>query len=199
MSWFGLVVGVAILAGVVVLWYKLHKNMRGETFELFPARSREKEKGESLEAFVAAYRRGEASPASGTPAPQTNGTDNPAIPAVAPAALPVKREPFLAGGAKLAYYVCKAGLRDHHLFAHVRLASLGTSPPDDPAIAQMEVDLVVCNPEMSIVAAIDVLTGTAGAAPEKADYLRTLGIRYLRLNANALPKPAEIQALIYRM
>jgi len=60
--------------------------------------------------------------------------------------------------------------------------------------------LSVCNPAMSVVAAIDVI-GPDGRAPDarKADYLRSLGIRYLRLSAKSLPKPEEIQALLYRM
>jgi hypothetical protein len=31
------------------------------------------------------------------------------------------------------------------------------------------------------------------------DYLRSLGIRYLRLSPKTLPKPEEIRALLYRM
>jgi hypothetical protein len=50
------------------------------------------------------------------------------------------------------------------------------------------------------VAAIDVI-GPDGRATDtlKVDYLRSLGIRYLRLSASSLPRPEDIQALLYRM
>jgi hypothetical protein len=70
----------------------------------------------------------------------------------------------------------------------------------DTQLAESEISLLVCNAGMSIVAAIDVIgTEPASTDAAKAETLRSLGIRYLRLSPKSLPKPEEIRTLLYRM
>jgi len=114
--------------------------------------------------------------------------------------VPVRRDQFLGGAVKLAYFLCKSGLKDHHVFAHVQLATLSATTVSDAGLARASIDLLVCNAEMSAVAAIELI-GAEGQATDtlKVDYLRSLGIHYLRLSVKSLPKPEEIRALLYRM
>ena len=205
MSYFGLIVGGMIAAIALVIWYQWHKSMTsGEEPGLPAKKSRNRDENDSLEDFVAAYRRGDvslrqdASPVSAAAAP--------ALIASAPApgertesVLPARRDTFLSGATKLAYYVCKSGLRDHHVFAHVRLQSLCTGKLD-ARLADAQISLLVCNAGMSIVAAIDVIESEAAPADgAKAETLRSLGIRYLKLSPKSLPKPEDIRTLLYRM
>lgn len=110
-----------------------------------------------------------------------------------------KRDTFLSGATKLAYYVCRSGLRDHHVFAHVRLQSLCTGKLD-ARLADAQISLLVCNAGISIVAAIDVIESEAAPADgAKAETLRALGIRYLKLSPKSIPKPEDVRTLLYRM
>jgi hypothetical protein len=124
-----------------------------------------------------------------------------AIPAdVHPVAVAVKRDVFITGATKLVYMVCKAGLRDHHVFAHVPLRALSTGGAIDPMLALTTVDLLVCNAAMAPVAAIDVIEATSGPADAvKAGHLKGLGLRYLRFSAKSLPRPDALHALLYKM
>jgi hypothetical protein len=95
--------------------------------------------------------------------------------------------------------VLKAGLPDHHVFANTRLSDLldGLSVP---ALANLRVDLVVCDKALAVVAAVDLPDGVQTDAPlerEKEQRLRATGIRYLRFVPGAFPKPAEVRGLIY--
>jgi hypothetical protein len=123
-----------------------------------------------------------------------------AVPSAPAAAGPARRDAFISGSTKLAYLACKTGLRDHHIFAHVPLSALSSGDVIDPALARAGVDLLICNAAMSAVAAIDLIDSGAGAAnAAKSDYLKILGIRYLRLSAKSLPRPDELHALLYKM
>ena len=141
--------------------------------------------------------------------PPTNAAKWPwAAPLASPAATqaaPAKREAFVSGSTKLAYLACKAGLRDHHIFAHVPLSALSTDAAIDPALARTGVDLLICNAAMSAVAAIDLIdsslidAGNGAVNAAKAHYLKALGVRYLRLSAKSLPRPDELHAMLYKM
>jgi hypothetical protein len=202
----GLLLG-AILAGLALYyWYKWYKSVKGEADGLL-SKPGGRGNAESLEAFIAAYRKGEVSPGDlqappGAPPPRPVKPAATAMPAaaLAPATAPPElRQAFLAGAPKLGYLLCKAALRDHHVFAHVSLRVLG-SPGLDPVIAQATVDLVICNAQLAPVAAIDVAAPGAGAPDAaKVEALRGLGLRYLRLTAKSLPKPEQLRDLIYRM
>lgn len=197
----GLVFGAVIGGLVLVAWYRWNKTVKGDAA---PAAKAGKPQAESLEAFIAAYRRGEVSVgAVQAPPSATPGSVGPVTAAPAPT-LPAaesvgRREVFLSGAPKLVYLACKSGLRDHHCFAYVRLQALCTGKLEPP-LQSAEVDLLVCNASLSVVAAIDIV-GAAPAAADaaKAECLRGLGIRYLRLSPKSLPKPEEIRTLLYRM
>jgi hypothetical protein len=193
-----LLLGVATLGVVFWGWYRLYRHVKGEDMGF-----RSKAGGaqrESLEDFVAAYRRGEASPDAPPAAPKAAAPAPMVVPVAPPppAEAPAGPAPFLSGGAKLVYLTCRAGLRDHHLFARVRLATLSATRLDG-ALADAEVALLVCNPEMAVVAAVDLAGEPGPADAAKAEWLRGLGIRYLRLSPRTLPKPEELRTLIYRM
>ncbi|HEX9451045.1 MAG TPA: hypothetical protein VF934_06490 [Burkholderiales bacterium] len=201
----GAIFGFIILAVIFVVWIRAYKSIKGEDNPLFSGGKRKPgEEKDSLEDFIASYKRGEVRiPASVPAAAKTASAPVPlpaaAAAAVAPAA-PVRRESFISGATKLAYLTCKAGLRDHHVFAHVQLSALSTGGMIDPALARSGVDLLICNAAMSAVAAIDLIdAGSSAANVAKSDHLKTLGIRYLRLSAKSLPRPDQWHALLYKM
>ena len=172
---------------------------------MWPAKKvlQEGESNEAAEAFVAAYRSGNAELPAATPV-TVAGTAPVIVPATPsasrpPASTPARDNAFISGAVKVAYLSIKAGMRDHHVFAHVAMTMLPGPGEIDPALAQARLDLLVCNAEMKPVAAVDIIgldTGPADAA--RLAQLRVLGIRYLRLPATSLPRPGELRALIYR-
>lgn len=197
--------GLLILAAVFVIWLRTYKSIKGDDGPLFSMGNRKPRKeNNSLDEFLAAYKRGEVAVGNSAPVAAKPSPTPPAAPAAAQTA-PAKRDAFISGSTKLAYLACKTGLRDHHIFAHVPLSALSTGGAIDPALARTGVDLLICNATMSAVAAIDLIdaglidarSGAANAA--KSDYLKALGIRYLRLSAKSLPRPDELHALLYRM
>jgi hypothetical protein len=195
----GALFGLLILAVVFVLWLRTYKSIKGDDGALFSMGNRKpKQENNSLDEFLAAYKRGEV--AVGNSALVAAKPSPSPTPLAAPAAArtaPAKRDAFISGSIKLAYLACKTGLRDHHIFAHVPLSALSTGGAIDPALA---VDLLICNAAMSAVAAIDLIDAGSGAAnAAKSDYLKGLGIRYLRLSAKSLPRPDELHALLYKM
>jgi len=206
MNLLGAILGGIIAAAAVVAWFKWRKSTFGDDAPgLFSRKTKERNQGESLESFVAAYRRGEVSLKEDSKAPAATPAAVGTAPVPqTPVAQPEpghagRREPFLSGATKLAYYVCKSGLRDHHIFAHVPLQALSTGKLD-ALLAGAQISLLVCNAGMSVVAAIDVTSDAAGAGDAaKVDCLRSLGIRYLKLSPKSLPKPGDIRTLIYRM
>lgn len=201
----GAVLGFLILAAVFYFWVRAYRAIKGDDSPPLQLGARgEKPQRETLEDFIAAYRRGEAQPRgqavpspAPAPAPSAAAARVPPEAAAKPAPATVaRRETFLSGGIKLAYLSCKSGLRDHHVFAYVPLQSL----PGGGASAGGVVDLLICNAAFSPVAAIDVIDpGTGPAQAAKAEQLRALGIRYLRLSAKSLPRPEELHALLYKM
>ena len=197
--------GFAILAVVFVVWYRAYKAIKGDDSTLFSKGSgKSKTQNDSIEQFLASYKRGDAAMGtSAAPTAATAAAKPPSTPLAAPAAAQpglAKRDPFVSGSTKLAYLACKTGLRDHHVFAHVQLSMLSTGGAIDPAVARIGVDLLICNAAMSPVAAVDLIdAGNAPLNAAKADYLKALDIRYLRLSAKSLPRPDELHALLYKM
>jgi hypothetical protein len=207
----GALLGLLIMAAVFVVWYRAYKSMKGDDGPLFSIdKTKPRKENNSLDEFIASYKRGEVPPDNRIAAVVKPATAVPSIPAAvkpaiavpsAPAAAgPARRDAFISGSTKLAYLACKTGLRDHHIFAHVPLSALSSGDVIDPALARAGVDLLICNAAMSAVAAIDLIDSGAGAAnAAKSDYLKILGIRYLRLSAKSLPRPDELHALLYKM
>lgn len=201
---FKLVLALVIIVAVLVLVFRFQKQIQSGTLgsKADADKKSEETRAAELEEFIAAYRR-----------EKTTGQLQPVVasaqPAVAPFAAPTAtttgaravkaRAAFLSGPARLAFLVLKAGLPDHHVFAHTRVSDLvdGTHPP---ALANLAIDLLVCNKDLGIVAAVDLNSGTqsdALLAREKEQRLGSVGIRYLRLAPGAFPKPAEVRKLIY--
>jgi hypothetical protein len=184
-----------ILGGAGIAWYLVHRYLRTTSKTDAGASSSE------LEAFIAAYRSGriDAQAAAGAPVPavpRAAAARAAAAPAPATAESGKPRRPgaLLRPEVKLAYLSLRAGLRDHHVFPNVPIADLGHG--DAPG----RVDLIVSGPDFMTVAAIDVSAGAGAAAndTDKVAFLRAAGIRYLRLNARAMPKPDELKTLLYR-
>jgi hypothetical protein len=193
------VFGFLVLAVVFVLWFRAYRSIKGENESLFSAdEAKSKKANNSLDEFIAAYKRGEVPMAAGTPAPAKHTV--PPVAIAAAQSVPVRRDAFVSGSTKLVYLACKAGLRDHHIFAHVPLSALSTGGAIDPALARTGVDLLICNTAMSPIAAIDMIdAGNTPANAAKSDHLKALGIRYLRLSAKSLPRPDQWHALLYKM
>jgi hypothetical protein len=214
-----LVLALIIIVAALVLVFRFHKQLKGESASL--GLNLGKKKGEDagsndLEAFIAAYRRDKtvvgngqaaaAAPAAAMPSPSAATipvTASPATPLAPPPAMSPggakARAAFLTGPTKLAFLVLKAGLPDHHVFAHTRMADL-LDALTVPALANLRIDLVVCTKELTIVAAVDLPNGAPTDAlieSEKAQRLGTAGIRYVRLEPGKFPKPAEVRGLIY--
>jgi len=197
------VFGFLVLAVVFVLWFRAYRSIKGETDSLFSGDEPESKKANnSLEEYIAAYKRGEVPSPAGTSAPASISAKQraPAVAIAAKQGIPVKRGAFVSGPTKLIYLTCKAGLRDHHIFAHVPVSALSTGGTIDPGLARISVDLLICNAAMSPVAAIDMIdAGNAPAHTAKSEHLKALGIRYLRMSAKSLPRPDELRAMLYKM
>ena len=117
------------------------------------------------------------------------------------------RERFLGQAETLVYLLLKAGLPDHGIFANVALASVisarGTGYEHEQQsrrLAQYQLDFVVCDRNMRVVAAVEVEATSnpdaAGARRFKNDCLKAAGIRLVRINPAAPPRRDEIRALI---
>lgn len=131
-----------------------------------------------------------------------------AVPHAAPAVSAVRAaDRFLARPEALIYGVLKVGMPDHVVFAKVALASMVGAAGDGREreqqmrrLSQYQVDFVVCDRDMRIVAAVELETvGGAeaiGARKFKEDCLRAAGIRLVRIDAAAPPRRDEIRALL---
>jgi hypothetical protein len=200
----GAIFGFIILAVVFVVWIRAYKKIKDEDGASL-AGGKRKSGGQqnSLEDFIAAYKRGEVTVGAGqSAAPAQIARPAPvATPAAAPpVTAAVRRESFISGPTKLAYLTCKTGLRDHHVFAQVQLAALSSGGPINPALERSAVDLLICNAALAAVAAIDLIeAGSNATHAAKSEHLKALGIRYLRLSAKSLPRPDELHALLYKM
>ena len=209
----GALFGFAVLAVVLVIWYRAYKSIKGTDASLFTKARPPGPKSNSLDEFISAYKRGEIGPGiASSPTPPlkapisapTIASQTPAVGAGTAAAnaqtIPTKRDAFVSGSTKLAYLACKSGLRDHHIFAHVPLSALSEGGAVDASLARASVDLLICNASLSAVAAVDLIESANGPADAtKAEYLRSLGIRYLRLSPKSLPRPDGWHALLYKM
>ena len=196
MNFLAIAFGIAVLVAVMVVWFKFYKAIKADAGEELFGSPIKMRKGDpaSLEEFVAAYRRGEISPATDTAKSAAQLTSP--SPANSP---PQIRNPFLSAEVKLAYFLCRAGLRDHHVFPNLPLSALCAPGTGEPTLSRAVIDLLICNAQMAPVAVIDV-TGVQAQAPDaRAELLKSLGIRYLRLSPKAFPKPGALHGLIYKM
>jgi len=142
-----------------------------------------------------------------TPRPVTGDQAGaaPRAPAPAPAAAvtATRRERFLSQPETLIYYLLRTGMAGYEIFPRVSLASVvaiasnvSATPRQMPS-GTHDLDFVVCDKSMRIVAAIQLarrLPGPDGARVEQ--NLAAAGIRLVTVDPKALPKRGELGALI---
>ena len=131
----------------------------------------------------------------------------PAAASAPPAAAATVRERFLGQHETLLYLLLKTGLPDHEIFANVSLASVTALPGGGSEreqqlrrLAPYQLDFVVCDKSMRVVAAVDLETAggaeAAGIQQFKADHLKRAGIRLVRVNPAAMPKRDQVRGLV---
>jgi hypothetical protein len=134
------------------------------------------------------------------PAPAAS---KPSSAAASPVVLP---ERFLSRPQTLLYYVLKAGLPGHEIFARISAAVVLSAPGSAQAVpelqrrlAQHDLDFVVCDKSMRVVAAIQLASaGRTGLEPDfLAQRLRAAGIKLVTLEPDALPRRDQVRSLIY--
>jgi Protein of unknown function (DUF2726) len=126
-------------------------------------------------------------------------------PATAAAAPPAAPPRFLTQPATLMYYVLKAGLPDHEIFPRVSLASVMAGAENTPRSAlaegrpaRHEIDFVICDKSMQVVAAVQLDAQPGGQESQVVNQrLSAAGIRLVRFNPAALPRREQVRALIF--
>jgi len=127
-------------------------------------------------------------------------------PASAPAATvtATRRERFLSQPETLIYYLLRTGMAGYEVFPRASLASVvaaASSAPGHSGVTASagahDLDFVVCDKSMRIVAAIQLagrLTGPDSVRVER--NLAAAGIRLVTIDPKALPKREQLGALI---
>lgn len=145
-----------------------------------------------------------ASPQPPAAAPAESSAPAKAPPA-ASAAPPAAAQRFLGQAESRLYYLLKAGLPDSEVFAGVSLARVVGAAGEGREqqlrrLAQYQLDFVVCDKNMQVVAVVEVDSAAdADAASDrrfKSDLLKQAGIRLIRINPAALPQREQIRTLI---
>ena len=140
-------------------------------------------------------------------APAAPAAVMPPAAAAAPAAAVTARERFLGQHETLLYLLLKTGLPDHEIFANVSLAAVVALPASGGEREQQvrrlspyQLDFVVCDKSMHVIAAVDIETAggadAAGIQQFKADFLKRAGIRLVRVNPAAMPKRDQVRGLV---
>lgn len=115
------------------------------------------------------------------------------------------KERLLSPPEALLYYVLRAGLPDHVIFAHVNLAAVVEVPQtvrgyereqQQRRLARYRVDFVVCDKNTNVVAVAE-FEAMDESATFKTACLKTAGIRHIPVNPAAIPKRDAIRPLIY--
>jgi len=115
------------------------------------------------------------------------------------------KERLLSKPEALLFYVMRAGLPGHEIFARVNLAAVVDTPPalqdyerelQRRRLAQHCVDFVVCDKSTNIIAVVEFEAGTEAAA-FKAACLETARIRHVRIKATAIPGREDMHFLVY--
>ena len=115
-----------------------------------------------------------------------------------------RRERFLSQPETLIYYLLRTGMAGYEVFPRVSLASVIAPPSSAPARAGSQapssahdLDFVVCDKSMRIVAAIQLAGRLAGPDSVRVEQnLAAAGIRLVTVDPNALPKREDLGALI---
>ena len=129
------------------------------------------------------------------------------VPPAIAAAPPASTERFLGQAESLLYYLLKAGLPGFEVFAGVSLARVVGATGNGRyreqqarRLSQYQLDFVVCDKSMRIVAVVDVDSpggaATAGDQSFKSDTLRQAGIRFVRVNPTVPPRREQVRTLV---
>ena len=151
-----------------------------------------------------------AAPAKPESAPPLPATAVPAAVPTPPVSPPVAASVpgrFLGKTETLVYRLLQTALPDHEIFANVMLssvvaASASGSQGEQQArrLSQYQIDFVVCDRDLRVVAAVEVEAGAAadavGIRHFKEECLKAAGIRLVWFDAAALPRRQEIRALL---
>lgn len=142
-------------------------------------------------------------------APASGGTGAPVpVSPLAPpqdAATYSSKERLLSPPETLLYYVLRAGLPDHVIFAHVNLAAVVEVPQSvrgyereqqQRRLARYRIDFVVCDKNTNVVAVAEFESMDESAAFKTA-CLKTAGIRHIPVNPASIPKRDAVRLLIY--
>jgi len=185
MMWYlvGLV-WIAFVAGV--FWFYKNKKARLDT-------AREQKLGQLLSELQRAV-----------PSPVLAA--NAATAVQAPASIRFAKKPRLfAPNDVLIYYVLRAGLPDHEIFANMLLGDLVVvSTPGYEAeqkmkrLAAVRADFVICSKQMEVIA-VALINGGAAAATTSLveECLQSTGIRLVRIDPTTPPKHTQVRALVY--
>jgi len=213
MSWIKIVAGFLIMMAVVVVWFRVMKQIRGDSgsgmdVTVPKRRKRRNDEGANdLERFIQLHRSGELErPDAGPSAPAAPAVAAPAPPvARTPAAGPVTHVPptvaapvLLTGTHRLLYLILKTGLPGHHVFPRVMLRDLVPAATARADVGAHALAFVVCRSDFSVVAAIEIAPLADSLRTELVERaLAATGIRHLVLDAVALPRPKGVRALVY--
>jgi len=146
-------------------------------------------------------------PASPPPASAAESSAPAKAPPAASGAPPAAAQRFLGQAESQIYYLLKSGLPDFEVFAGVSLARVVGAAGEGREreqqlrrLAQYQLDFVVCDKSMQLVAVVEVESaagaGAAGDQRFKSDLLKQAGIRLVRINPAALPQREQIRTLI---
>jgi hypothetical protein len=177
-------------------------------------RAREEHQARSDEraaAFMLALQRerSTAGKAQAPAPPAQSAAISPATPSTAPAAATLRRKPrLLTQAQRLLFLLLRSAMPECVVLANVRLIDLADVAPGqaqlerDPRLRQLlheRADCVVCNTELVPLAALVVYEAGIERVPDeriKIEALREMDVKFLRLRADNLPRPAEMRALV---
>ncbi len=209
MDWMKIVAGFVIMMAVIMIWFRVMKQIRGDggsgvDVSMPKRRKRRADEGANdLERFIQSHRTGE-SERPDTVALDPVATAAASAPARAasvpgPAASPAMSAPvLLAGVHRLLYLVLKTGLPGHHVFARVMLRDLVPASTARADVGAHVLAFVVCKSDFSAVAAIELAPLADSVRTEFVQRaLAATGIRHVVLDASALPRPVAVRALVY--
>ena len=143
---------------------------------------------------------GAAATAAKPAAPVSPAAAPGAKPATPAAAAAVGR--FLGQPQTLVYRLLKAAISDHEIFANVAMVSVIGSKSEQEArrLAPYRLDFVVCDKAMHVVSVVEMEAGdglqAAGEQHFKAESLKAVGIRLVRIDVAKPPRREEIRELV---
>lgn len=207
MDWLKVVFGFVLIFGAVAVWYRLLRTLKGgggsgSKLDLPRRGKRSDIQPNELERIIAAHRSAPpVQPMARAPqlpvAAAPNGGAGAAGPSAAtPAAVaargPVPR-PLLSGPHKLVYGLLKSVLPEYTVFPFVPLGLVAPSATSSSHVLA----LVVCRPDLTVAAAVDVVPAGSLVSPAVVQALGAAGIRHLAIDPRALPRRESIREFVH--